>query len=129
MSDPSDASPIDNGSVIHRREERASTNWIALVRLADGTEVPCTVKDVSPSGARLGIPAAQTLPETFLLKVVGRDFICQVRLAWRRGNYVGVLIERIGKLPKKDAPAEYTRETQAQNYKALGPRKSRISAF
>ncbi|MDB5645774.1 MAG: hypothetical protein JWQ05_1443, partial [Methylobacterium sp.] len=41
---------------IARREERSPTNWIATIRLRDGTEIPCTVKDVSKSGAKIGIP-------------------------------------------------------------------------
>jgi hypothetical protein len=34
---------------VARREERRETNWIALIRLPDGTEIPTTVKDISPS--------------------------------------------------------------------------------
>ncbi len=83
-----------------RSEERSPTSWIATLRLSDGSEIACTVKDVSKSGARLGIPSQQVLPDTFLLRIVGRDFICMVRLAWRRGDYAGVRIERVGKAAK-----------------------------
>ncbi|CAA2139592.1 MULTISPECIES: PilZ domain-containing protein [Methylobacterium] len=83
---------------VSRREDRNSTNWIANVRLPDGREIPCTVKDVSKSGAKLGIPAYHALPESFLLRIIGRDFVCMVKLAWRRGDYVGVRIERVGKV-------------------------------
>ncbi|GJD94630.1 PilZ domain-containing protein [Methylobacterium iners] len=91
---------------IQRREERNPTNWIATIRLRDGTEIPCNVKDVSKSGARIGVPARQDLPEIFLLRIIGRDFLCQVRLAWRRGDYVGVRIERVGKVPPPAPPRE-----------------------
>ncbi|KQP12415.1 hypothetical protein ASF26_19860 [Methylobacterium sp. Leaf93] len=56
------------------------------------------MKDVSKSGAKLGIPAYHALPDSFLLRIIGRDFVCMVKLAWRRGDYVGVRIERVGKV-------------------------------
>lgn len=112
---------------VDRREERKDTNWIAVIRLLDGTEIACNVKDVSPSGARLGIPSTQELPDTFMMKVVGRDFVCLVRQAWRRGNFVGVHIERIGKLaPDKKAEAK---PQQASGYTSLGSRQSKVSSF
>ena len=83
---------------IDRREVRRETNWIALIRLPDGSEIPTIVKDISPSGARLAVPSSYSLPERFMFKVVGRDFVCAVRLAWRQGDYTGVQIERVGKI-------------------------------
>ncbi len=90
--------------LVSRREDRNSTNWIATIRLADGSEIPCTVKDVSKSGAKIGVPGRQPLPDTFLLRVIGKDFLCRVRLAWRRGDYAGVRIERVGKVPVAPPP-------------------------
>jgi hypothetical protein len=96
----------EEDQLVKRREERNPTNWIATIRLRDGTEIPCNVKDVSKSGAKIGVPAREALPETFLLRIIGRDFLCQVRLAWRRGDYVGVRIERVGKVPPPAPPRE-----------------------
>lgn len=111
-------------TVVARREDRSATNWIALIRLFDGTEIPCTVKDISKSGAKLGVPAAYELPASFMLRIVGRDFVLRVILAWRAGNYAGVRIERIAKLPvseeKKAEPG-----TQAPNYRSIGTRRGR----
>ena len=90
---------------VARREERNPTNWIATIRLRDGTEIPCNVKDVSKSGAKIGVPAYHPLPDTFILRIIGRDFLCMVKLAWRRGDYAGVRIERVGKVPPPVAPA------------------------
>ncbi|GJD83385.1 PilZ domain-containing protein [Methylobacterium haplocladii] len=84
---------------VDRREERTEANLIAVIRLPDGSDIRCVVKDVSKSGAKLGIPRGCALPETFLFKVNGRDFVFQVRLAWQRDCYAGVRIERIGRLP------------------------------
>lgn len=119
-----DAAAQDVALLIARREERTTTNWIALIRLFDGTEIPCNVKDISKSGAKLGVPEAYALPASFMLRILGRDFVLRVNLAWRRGNYAGVRIERIAKLPvaeeKKAAPVE-----QAPNYSSIGSRRSR----
>lgn len=122
MSD--DASAEGEAFLTARREERTATNWIALIRLFDGTEIPCNVKDISKSGAKLGVPEAYALPSAFMLRILGRDFVLRVNLAWRRGNYAGVRIERIAKLPvteeKKAAPVE-----PSANYSSIGSRRSR----
>lgn len=87
---------------VQRREERREVNWISVIRLADGTDCPCTVKDVSASGLKICVAADQELPETFMIKVVGKKLVLRVRKAWRRQHFVGVIIEKIAKLP--DAP-------------------------
>lgn len=116
---------------VERREPRSETNWIALIRLPDGTELSCNIKDISKSGARIGVPEAYELPDTFMLKVIGRNFVCLVKLAWRRGNYAGVRIERVGKLPDPPRHEESTEKTPAEiaAYKAIGTRRSRVSSY
>ena len=105
---------------IARREERKTTNWIATIRLPDGREIPTMVRDISPSGARLGVPENVELPENFMFRVIGRDFICAVQLAWRRRCEAGVRIARIGKLPaaSKMSPDNHLKSDIAG--KALG---------
>jgi hypothetical protein len=117
---------------VPRREERSPTNWIATIRLRDGTEIPCTVKDVSKSGAKIGVASAQVLPEVFMLRIIGRDFLCLVRMAWRRGDYVGVRIERVGKVPSAASKeAALGRDTKPADSGGIGAlsRKRGISAF
>lgn len=116
----------DDGLVadhVARREERMSTNWIAMIRLFDGTEIPCNVKDISKSGAKLGVPSTWDLPASFMLKVLGRDFVLRVTLAWRRGNYAGVRIDRIAKLPTVEEKAAATE--QNAEYRSIGNRRVR----
>lgn len=121
------------GQTVPRREERSPTNWIATIRLRDGTEIPCTVKDVSKSGAKIGVASAQVLPEVFMLRIIGRDFLCLVRLAWRRGDYVGVRIERVGKVPKPAGSDADSRSESAGRSESGGlgvpSRKRGISYF
>lgn len=114
-------------SLVARREERTLTNWIAMIRLFDGTEIPCNIKDISKSGAKLGVPEAYILPASFMLRILGRDFVLKVNLAWRRGNYAGVRIERIAKLPVPEEKKPVTVE-QTPNYSSIGSRRSRDSS-
>lgn len=114
-------------SLVARREERTLTNWIAMIRLFDGTEIPCNIKDISKSGAKLGVPEAYILPASFMLRILGRDFVLKVNLAWRRGNYAGVRIERIAKLPVPEEKKPATVE-QTPNYSSIGSRRSRDSS-
>ena len=115
------------------RALRAETNWIAVIRTSEGIEIPCTVKDVSKSGARIGVPASYYLPDSFLLKIIGKDFICRVALAWRKGHFAGVRIEQFGKIAPKSAPSSDGRNsadaTDSTQHKAIGSHRSRISAF
>ena len=112
-------------SPIARREERTATNWIALIRLFDGTEIPCNIKDISKSGAKLGVPEAYILPASFMLKILGRDFVLRVTLAWRRGNYAGVRIDRIAKLPVAEEKKAASSDQPTPNYSSIGSRRSR----
>jgi hypothetical protein len=112
------------------RAPRNETNWIGLIRTSEGTEIPCTVKDVSKTGAKIGVPASYELPERFMLKVVGKDFVCRVKLAWRRGHFAGLIIEQVGKVaPKSASVSEATHVASDNSYKAVGTRRSRVSTF
>lgn len=118
------AEPQAGEGLVARREQRTETSWIAMIRLFDGTEIPCNVKDISKSGAKLGVPASYELPSVFMLRVLGRDFVLRVTLAWRRGNYAGVRIDRIAKLPVAEEKPKVAAE-QAPDYHSIGSRRSR----
>lgn len=128
MSESSDADVIFRNL---RSEERKETNWIAKIRLFDGQEIATSIKDISASGARLAVPEGMELPERFMFRVIGRDFVCAVKVAWRRGSQVGVRIERVGKLeakPVKTQPDEAPSQ-EASTGDLMRRRGSRISAF
>jgi len=112
------------------RPPRNETNWIGIIRTSEGIEIPCIVKDVSKTGAKIGVPASYTLPDSFMLKVVGKDFICRVKLAWRRGHFAGLLIEQVGKIaPKPALTSEGPPVVTDTSYKAVGTRRSKVSTF
>ena len=119
-----------NDSVPIELAPRNDTNLIATIRTFDGTEFPCTVKDISKTGARIGLPSSYQLPDSFMLKVIGKDFVCRVSLAWRKGNFVGVHIEQFGKVASKVRNVEEAKiQAPEPSYKAIGVRRSRISVF
>ena len=86
-------------SYVERKEERRPASWLAMIRLPDGEEIPSSVKDISPSGARLAVPERYDLPPVFAFRIIGKDFVLRARLAWRRDGYAGIEILKVGRLP------------------------------
>ena len=65
-----------------------------------------------------------------MLKVIGKSFVYRVSIAWRKGNFVGVHIEQFGKIaPKVEQAEDANVRTTDASYKAIGARRSRVSAF
>ncbi|MGU3540401.1 PilZ domain-containing protein [Methylobacterium sp. A54F] len=75
-----------------RRSPRRQTAIPALVRLDDGTEMSCMIRDVSKGGARLGVAPQAELPNDFYLVMKSSGQAMPVRLIWRQGNYAGISI-------------------------------------
>lgn len=93
-------------------------------------EIPCTVKDVSKTGAKIAVSDSYHLPENFMLKIVGKDFVCRVKLAWRRGHFAGLRIEQVAKIAPKPTPViEASRTGTDPSYKAIGARRTKVSTF
>lgn len=117
--------PEDPSSPIERpRAPRNKTNWIGLIRTRDGAETPCTVKDVSSTGAKIGVPENIELPEDFMLKIIGMDYVCSVKLAWRAGNLAGVRILHLAKLPPKPlTPQQQAEAADRTPHQSLGTRR------
>lgn len=80
---PQDAQqPDDAGqAAFSDRAQRNKTDWLGLIRTPDGHENPCTVEDVPNTGAKIAVPASYALPDSFMLKVVGKDFVVRVKRA------------------------------------------------
>ncbi|WP_143103661.1 PilZ domain-containing protein [Methylobacterium gossipiicola] len=79
------------------RSPRKDADWPGFIRTADGSEIECRIKNVSKTGARIEVSEVHFLPDTFLLKF-GKNFVCRVRLAWRKGKSSGLKVEQITKL-------------------------------
>lgn len=51
--------------------------------------IPCRVRNISETGARLEFPSAQLLPHSFELQIPGLPVkLCMLR--WAKGNVAGV---------------------------------------
>lgn len=58
---------------------------------ADGLRVlDCTIRDMSPSGARLLISSTVGLPDTFQLYEKSSGMLYPAKVAWRQANSLGV---------------------------------------
>ncbi|TXM72434.1 PilZ domain-containing protein [Methylobacterium sp. WL12] len=91
------------------RDEKAEISWIAVIRLADGIDRPCTVTDVSYSAMKIRVQNELDLPDVFVLKIVGRSLIFQVRKVWRGEHSVVAVVEKIAKLPPQPAVSTETK--------------------
>ena len=90
---PSSAEPAP--SVPFDQERRAGGDRHAAMRLATiildtGEQIPCVIRDLSVTGAKLGVARRYRLPESFLLLVQGHEPAFPVRRAWQRGDQAGV---------------------------------------
>lgn len=61
----------------------------AQIRTPTGT-INCVVRDLSDTGAKLGVSDRAKLPPEFDLWLVQRKLKLRARLRWRRGEYAGV---------------------------------------
>jgi hypothetical protein len=52
--------------------------------------VNCVIRDLSDTGAKLGVAASAKLPAEFDLWLVQRKVKLRARLMWRRGEFAGV---------------------------------------
>jgi hypothetical protein len=75
-----------------RRHRRQTLRYAASVLVdQNGTTLPCSISDISESGARLLLQQDAELPEKFILLLTPQGDprrICQ--LAWRDGKVLGV---------------------------------------
>jgi hypothetical protein len=55
--------------------------------------LPCIVKNLSSTGAKLTAKNLPTLPDRFELHVPQKKAVYTVRMTWREGDVVGVAIE------------------------------------
>ena len=93
----------DGGDVsFGRRDERFETSWLVVIAIPGRKPIRVSARDVSKHGAKLSVPEAIDLPETFAFRVLGTDFVVQARQIWRRGNFVGVSVEATAPLPKPE---------------------------
>lgn len=72
--------------------DRRATTRFATIILENGERIPCVIRDLSATGAKLGVARRFQLPERFLLQVKGREPAFPVQRAWQRGDHAGVQV-------------------------------------
>lgn len=71
-----------------RNAQRNATRHKGTVVVPGKSEIVCTIRDLSATGARLSFAHPTFLPRTFRLRFDDQDL--QVTVMWRRGLYAGV---------------------------------------
>jgi hypothetical protein len=94
-----------------RDSRRASPRYRVLGHgqiITQGFVTNCVIRDLSESGAKLGVSRKVKLPAQFSLLFVQRKLTLRVRLRWREGDAAGVSFSDIeaGKLRSSLARAE-----------------------
>ena len=90
MAQPT-AADILAASAENRLEPRKRVLMAGLVVVDDGTDVfPCTVLDVSATGARVRVAPERVLPGEFRLVVVRSRTAHLARVMWRNQQLAGV---------------------------------------
>ena len=80
--------------------------------------VECTVRDLSPHGARLMVDPGATLPTKMRLDVPARKIVEDVEMRWRHGDVVGVEFVNAGREDSAtDDPTRRIRDLEEENAK------------
>jgi hypothetical protein len=69
---------------------REAGPFAAVVRLYSGRLFPCTVLNVSETGAKLGLVKDINLPKQFELSIPAKNALWRVRVVWQQGKELGV---------------------------------------
>ncbi|WP_409565049.1 PilZ domain-containing protein [Methylobacterium sp. J-090] len=76
---------MDERQVQGKQEKRYATRRetmrLAKVILEDGERLPCVIRDLSLSGAKLSVARRHSLPKQFVLSMTDRDLTVPVRMA------------------------------------------------
>ncbi len=79
-----------------RRAPRERAFLAARISYSNGAmSTPCTVMQISATGAKLNIPAAISLPDAFQIAIPQKSVDCLATLVWRRGDVAGVAFQRV----------------------------------
>jgi hypothetical protein len=79
-----------------RAERRTRTLKEGKVFLSDYVSAKCTIRDLSPGGARLELETPIVLPSAFRLHIVSADIMIPATSAWQRGTEVGIRFTGVG---------------------------------
>ncbi|WP_441235840.1 helix-turn-helix domain-containing protein [Bradyrhizobium sp. 930_D9_N1_4] len=108
----------------HRAAARHHTLRTGIVAFDNGTgstiSVPCTIRDVSASGARLQLNSSAWVPEQFAV-IFGSGLRKDCRLAWRRERLIGGAFAD-GYASAEEQAAMMTADEQSRHRLGIGAR-------
>ena len=79
-----------------RRAPRERAFLSARISYSNGAiSTPCTIMQISATGARLNIAEAISLPDVFQITIPQKSVDCRATLVWRRGDVAGVAFQRV----------------------------------
>ena len=76
--------------VERRGAPREAGPFAAVVNLYSGRLLPCTVLNLSETGAKLGLTRETVLPKEFELSIPARNVSWRVRVVWQQDRELGV---------------------------------------
>lgn len=74
-----------------RTHQRHAVDYSATVRFADGSSLPCRVKNISPMGALLEFGEKRIIPANFRLTIPSEMFAAECEFRHQTGSTIGVL--------------------------------------
>ncbi len=79
-----------HGQIDRREGPRETGPFAAVIKLYSGRLVPCTVINLSETGAKLGLRRETVLPKEFELSVPAKNVAWRVRVVWQQDREIGV---------------------------------------
>jgi len=103
-----------------RRAQRLRVLKAGKVIITDWVAVDCTVRDISPHGARLEFDQPVDLPSEFTLRVVSADLTIPAATAWQRKLEAGVRFTGVATAGKvESSPMRVARPPQVPTLETL----------
>jgi PilZ domain len=106
--------PRQNAQIAEPRAAPRERLFLAarLIYAKGAMSTPCTVTQLSVSGARINLGETVSLPETFEISIPQRDFSCRARLVWRDGGRAGIEFQAEAP-PPEPTTADYMEKIRA----------------
>ena len=77
-----------------RESPRKQARDSAMILLNAQRNLPCVVRDISATGARVGIPRHVFLPREFAFQIPSSNMHVRARMKWRSGDHIGISFAR-----------------------------------
>jgi hypothetical protein len=77
-----------------RQNLRNRAKFAGLIGTSAAQRVPCTVQDISSTGARVTVRSSTTVPDNFTLQIPHVSATHMSEVVWRRGSELGVRFVR-----------------------------------